>query len=379
MSNSDVEQDLSPDSEDGRPRAGELVLAGVSKSYDLKQPQRRAVADVSLQFSAGSLVSLLGPSGCGKTTTLRMIAGFEDPTEGDILLDGASIVTMPPEKRPMSMVFQSYALFPHLSVFDNVAFGLKLRRVERSERIRRITDALRMIGIDEYADRYPHELSGGQQQRVALARALVVEPKIILFDEPLSNLDARLRTRMRDEIRSLQQRLGLTAVFVTHDQSEALSISDSLVIMNAGRVEQQGSPVELYQRPANQFVAQFLGSSNFLDGTISCVLAEGRYQVESRAGSFVVSGVAGQEVDSAVSLLLRAENAVLTSGSAGGISAVVDRAVFDGDVVNYTLRTATGPLDARSPGSGRIYQVGDGVSVAVDYATLWALPRVERG
>ncbi len=248
-------------------QAGALQLRSVTKIYDAKQGQHRAVDSINLDIEAGKFVTFLGPSGCGKTTTLRMIAGFEDVTEGEITLDGQSLVSVPPEKRPMSMVFQSYALFPHLTVKDNVGFGLNYQKLPAAERALRIADGLALMGIEQYAHRYPHQLSGGQQQRVALARALVMEPKIILFDEPLSNLDARLRLRMRSEIRALQQRLGLTAIFVTHDQSEALTMSDMIVVMSAGTIEQVGEPREIYHRPVNRFVASFMGTASFVAAT----------------------------------------------------------------------------------------------------------------
>ncbi len=253
---------------DQLPAAGAVQLVSVSKGYDPKHPDQLAVDSVDLTIEAGTFVTLLGPSGCGKTTTLRMIAGFESPTAGDILLDGTSVLSVTPDKRPMSMVFQSYALFPHLTVRDNVAFGLKMKKLDRSERERRVDDGLTTMGIEQFADRFPHQLSGGQQQRVALARALVMEPKMVLFDEPLSNLDARLRVRMRQEIRSLQQRLGLTAIFVTHDQSEALTMADRIAVMNEGRIQQFAGPKEIYDRPANVFVAGFVGETNFLTGEL---------------------------------------------------------------------------------------------------------------
>ena len=234
----------------------------------------KAVDDVSLQIEAGKFVTLLGPSGCGKTTILRMIAGFETPTAGDILVDGSRINDLPPDKRDSAMVFQSYALFPHLSVFNNVAFGLELKQMPSTLIVEKVNAALRMVGLTGLENRQPNQLSGGQQQRVALARALVMEPSVLLFDEPLSNLDAKLRVHMRREIRQIQRQLGLTSVYVTHDQAEAMSLSDQVIVMNHGKIEQIGEPAEVYQKPASEFVADFIGVANFLDAEVLAIEAE---------------------------------------------------------------------------------------------------------
>jgi putative spermidine/putrescine transport system ATP-binding protein len=241
-----------------------LELSGITKTYD----DFRAVSDVDLDIAEGELVVLLGPSGCGKTTTLRMIAGFVVPTAGEIRLGGAEITRRPPWKRNTGLVFQSYALFPHLTVAENVAFGLKMREVPAGEIDVKVAEALRLVRLEGLTGRLPRELSGGQQQRVALARALVIEPDILLLDEPLSNLDAKLRQEVRVEIRELQKKLGLTTVMVTHDQEEALTMADRLVVMSNGRVQQVGTQRELYEHPANTFVAGFVGRTNFLRGRI---------------------------------------------------------------------------------------------------------------
>ncbi|MFD7510741.1 ABC transporter ATP-binding protein [Streptomyces sp. NPDC059853] len=224
-----------------------------------------AVDGLDLTIREGELTTLLGPSGCGKTTSLRMLAGYLAPSEGQIFIGGEDVTATPPEKRGLGMVFQSYALFPHMSVADNVGYGLKLRKVPRAERARRVAEALELVGLGHLADRRPKALSGGQQQRVALARAIVIRPRLLLLDEPLSNLDARLRVQMRDEIRRIQAEAGLTVVLVTHDQEEALEMSDRMVVMNGGRVMQEGPPDELFPAPANRFVAEFLGYQNFLE------------------------------------------------------------------------------------------------------------------
>ncbi|AWB22420.1 ABC transporter ATP-binding protein [Methylobacterium currus] len=241
---------------------GTLQLDGVTKRYG----EAIAVAGVDLDIRQGELVALLGPSGCGKTTTLRMVAGFIEPTAGRVVIGGRDVTRLPPYARDTGMVFQSYALFPHMSVADNVGFGLEMRKVGRAERDRRIAEALRLVRLDALADRLPRQLSGGQQQRVALARALVVSPAVFLLDEPLSNLDAKLRSEVGLEIRELQKRLGLTTLMVTHDQDEALAMADRLVVMEHGRVLQVGSAEDLYERPANTFVAGFVGRCNLLDG-----------------------------------------------------------------------------------------------------------------
>ena len=234
------------------------------------------VQGIDFVVPRGTLTTLLGPSGCGKTTTLRMIAGLEAPSGGQILIDGQDVTQLGPAERPVSMVFQSYALFPHMKVLDNVRYGLDVSGVPRADAQARAHEALASVGLTGYALRLPSELSGGQQQRVALARALVLQPSVLLFDEPLSNLDARLRRSMRDEIRRLQQSLGLTVAYVTHDQSEALAVSDQVIVMEAGRIAQAGSPQDLYERPATPFVAGFMGEALLLDGQ---ALADGTVQI----------------------------------------------------------------------------------------------------
>jgi putative spermidine/putrescine transport system ATP-binding protein len=241
-----------------------LLIDHVSKDLG----GRTIVSDMQLEVHAGELTCLLGPSGCGKTTTLRMIGGFLQPDAGQILIDGADVSRLPPERRPTAMVFQNYALWPHMTVFKNVAFGLKLRKLPRAEIRQRVESVLELVGLTHHIHSYPARLSGGEQQRVALARALVLEPKVLLLDEPLSNLDAKLRVRVREDIREIQQRIGITTVFVTHDQDEALSISDRIAVMSGGRVEQYADPRTLYREPATHFVASFVGAMNFYRATV---------------------------------------------------------------------------------------------------------------
>ncbi|MFZ1551370.1 MAG: ABC transporter ATP-binding protein, partial [Anaerolineae bacterium] len=247
-----------------------LVLENLVKTFTSRGGvgEVNAVDGVSLSIAQGDLVTLLGPSGCGKTTTLRLIAGFEFPNSGQILLDGAPINDLPPHQRGMSMVFQSYAIFPHLNVFENIAYGLDVQKRPRDEIKRRVARVLELVELTGLENRAPNQLSGGQQQRVALARALVMEPKVLLMDEPLSNLDAKLREQMRTEIRRIQKRLGITSVYVTHDQVEAMTLSDQIVVMNQGQIVQIGTPDEIYRRPRTRFVADVIGQANFIEGAV---------------------------------------------------------------------------------------------------------------
>jgi iron(III) transport system ATP-binding protein len=306
-----------------------------------------AVDDVNLDVEAGTLVCLLGPSGCGKTTTLRMIAGFEEPSEGQVLIGDEDITRIPPYARPTAMVFQSYALFPHMSVFENIAYGLKARRRPKAEIEQRVNEAIHLMELEGNERKSPPQLSGGQQQRVALARALVIRPKVLLFDEPLSNLDAQLRVRMRGEIRGVQHRLGITSVYVTHDQEEAFSIADVVALMNKGKLIQLGSPRELYRQPADRFVAEFVGLSNLVPVEL----------VESNAKGAVVR-VFGQTVRSrrpprnpagAVSIVLRPEALELVGGHGAGVPARVRTLAYVGPIARY-----------------RVVVEGDGTELTVD-------------
>jgi putative spermidine/putrescine transport system ATP-binding protein len=245
----------------------DLVLHNVSKRFG----DAVAVEDLSFSVEPGEFVSILGPSGCGKTTTLRMIAGFERPDAGRIVLDGRDMTDVPPQRRNIGVVFQSYALFPHMTVFQNVAFGLEMRRIGRAEVEGAVASTLGLVRLGELAGRYPNQLSGGQQQRVALARALAIRPRLLLLDEPLSNLDAKLRDDMREEIRRIQREVGITAIFVTHDQSEAFALADRVAVMDGGRLQQIADPMSVYQYPANATVSSFIGQSNVLDGTVMSV------------------------------------------------------------------------------------------------------------
>lgn len=359
---------------------GALELRDVDKTYATRQAAGKAVDGFSLTVQPGQFVTLLGPSGCGKTTTLRMIAGFETPTGGDILVDGRSVVSVAPNKRPMSMVFQSYALFPHLSVQDNVGFGLTARHANKLERKRRVDAVMALMGIAQYAARYPHELSGGQQQRVALARAVVMEPSILLFDEPLSNLDAKLRVRMREEIRGLQQRLGITSVFVTHDQSEAMTMSDIVVVMKDGRIRQVGTPQDIYHRPADTFVASFLGTANFIDVLIVDVEeVDGARFATVSIGSQAVIVPCGEGVvaGEGTKVLIRSENLhiVAPDASTGGhvFSGTVRSTSFDGSITRYTVETPQGILHGQAPGTDTPIGLGASVRCLYDPSDAWVV------
>ena len=251
---------------DAPSRTAAIELIGVAKRFHSRRGSVAAVEHLDLAIAEGEFFSLLGPSGCGKTTTLRMIGGFEEPSRGRILLHGTDVVGVPPNRRDVNMVFQSYALFPHMSVYDNVAFGLERKSVPRAETMRRVAEILELVQLEGKSERRPRELSGGQQQRVAVARALVNRPRALLLDEPLAALDLKLRQAMQLELKRIQREVGITFVFVTHDQNEALTLSDRLVVMNAGRIEQLGNPREVYERPRTRFVAGFIGTSNLMTG-----------------------------------------------------------------------------------------------------------------
>ena len=324
-----------------------------------------AVKDTSLTIEPGSFVTLLGPSGCGKTTTLRMVAGFESPDEGEIYLGDEAINALTPNKRDTAMVFQSYALLPHYNVFDNVAYGLKLRKVPKDEiqqRVMRILDLVELTGME---GRMTNQLSGGQQQRVALARALVIEPSVLLFDEPLSNLDAKLRVSMRTEIRRIQQEVGITAIYVTHDQSEAMALSDNIIIMNKGVVAQVGTPQEIYYHPNSEFVADFIGEANFLKGALEKM--DGDHAILNVEGHAArVPAKEGMTQGSEYTVVLRPESASLQDE--GGLPCEVVLSCFMGSYQNYHVKVGDTlvKLTDYNPKNKRIYQVGEKCCLAFD-------------
>ena len=322
-----------------------LTLQDLTKHFGA----HAVVRDVTLEVEPGELIVLLGPSGCGKTTTLRLIAGFVAPPAGDISLDGRSIVALPPHRREMGIVFQSYALFPHLTVARNVAFGLEMRRGPASATAARVSEMLRLVKLEALAARLPRELSGGQQQRVALARALAIHPRLLLLDEPLSNLDAALRQEMAREIRILQRAGGITTIMVTHDQTEAMAMADRLVVMHEGRVQQIGAPEAIHAQPANPFVARFIGGSNILQGRV-----ESRRRLALPDGT--VLALAGQYADSAeVTLAVRPDSVhLLAPDSDARAAGVVELCTWLGSVVEHVVRL--GPdttVLTRGPALGR--------------------------
>ena len=320
------------------PAPSSLEFRAVTKRYGAVT----AVDDVSFTIAPGTLVTLLGPSGCGKTTTLRLIAGLEIASAGRILIGDEDVTTLSASERDVSMVFQSYALFPHMTVMENVSYGLANSPGTKTERYDRAREGLKMVGLLGYEARMPSELSGGQQQRVAVARALVLEPSVLLFDEPLSNLDAKLRRRMREEIRELQRSLGLTAVYVTHDQEEALAVSDRIVVMSEARIAQIGTPDELYDRPATRFVADFIGGANL----VACEIASS----DSDAARVLVGAVElrlpGRGLSPGPATLAIRPHAIRLAreGGDGAIAATVRKATYLGSHMEYTLDTALGEL-----------------------------------
>ncbi len=331
-----------------------------------------AVKDANLEIKPGSFVTLLGPSGCGKTTTLRMIAGFESPDEGEIYLGDEAINAMTPNKRDTAMVFQSYALLPHYNIFDNVAYGLKLRKLDKATIKEKVTNILKLVGLEGMEARMTNQLSGGQQQRVALARALVLEPGVLLFDEPLSNLDAKLRVSMRTEIRRIQQEAGITAIYVTHDQSEAMALSDEIIIMEKGVVAQIGTPEEIYYHPASEFVADFIGEANFLRGKLSD--KQGDSGIVTVEGTPVdVVGVAGHPAGKDCTLVLRPESAVLSEK--GQLPCKVIVSCFMGSYQNYHVMVGNTLVKITdfNPKNKKIYKVGDTAFVAFEKENVHVL------
>ena len=325
-----------------------------------------AVDDVNLEVEAGSLICLLGPSGCGKTTTLRMIAGFEDPTQGRIFIGEEDVTDLAPYARPSAMVFQSYALFPHMTVYENVAYGLKARRTPKAEIPGKVQEALTLMELEGQEEKSPPQLSGGQQQRVALARALVIRPKVLLFDEPLSNLDAQLRVRMRSELRDIQHRLGITSVYVTHDQEEAFSIADRVAIMNQGKLTQLGSPIDLYQRPADRFVAEFVGLSNVVPAEL---LGSSDGGADIRVfGQKIHSLQAPSDPNGSVSVVLRPEAIEILSGSKGEVPARVRSMAYVGPLLRYMVAVEGDGtelmVDLSNPRMDEFYE--DGAEVSLD-------------
>jgi spermidine/putrescine transport system ATP-binding protein len=342
---------------------GHVELGSLTKRFD----DVTAVDDISLEIQAGEFFSLLGPSGCGKTSTLRMIAGFEPPTSGKILLDGVDVGSWAPNRRNVNTVFQSYALFPFLTVAENVAFGMRYKSVPKSERNDRAAEALEMVQLSGFENRRPNQLSGGQQQRVALARALVLRPAVLLLDEPLGALDAKIRKQLRIELKALQEEVGITFVFVTHDQEEALSMSDRVAVMSKGKIEQIGTPSDVYEDPATVFVADFLGISNLMDGAVvsacdgGCTVAIGDFRLTAGCGDTAARG--------AVKVVARPERlALLEHGSVADntLPGMVERTVYVGSNLQVMVRLVTGvQLQASITNTGQTARMDQGTPVAV--------------
>ncbi|WP_309104896.1 ABC transporter ATP-binding protein [Microbacterium sp.] len=338
-----------------------VQFQGVEKSYGAN----RVLHGVDLDIAPGEFVSLLGPSGCGKTTALRVLAGLEKSDGGAVLLGGRDVSRVPTNKRDIGMVFQSYSLFPHLRVVDNTAFGLRRRGAGRADAATRALDALALVGLEAFADRFPHQLSGGQQQRVALARALVTEPKVLLLDEPLSALDAKVREQLRDEIRRIQLRLGITTVFVTHDQEEALAVSDRIAVMSSGRIEQIGSPEQLYTTPATAGVAAFVGLSSVVSG-----VAEGDH-VRVWGQRLPLQSPADGPVD----VYLRPENVHFASEADAATDALVEESTFLGSMRRTLVRTESGELVRVQHSPGIHPAFGDRVRIAIAPEPVAVNPR----
>lgn len=344
-------------------KAKAVSLKNTTKIFDQDtQNPVYAVDNINLDIKEGEFVTLLGPSGCGKTTTLRMIAGFEDISAGDIFFGTENVNQIPPNKRDCTMVFQSYALFPHLNVFDNVAYGLKLKKTPKDEIEKKIDQIFSIMGLDGYKDRMPRQLSGGQQQRIALARALVMEPGVLLFDEPLSNLDAKLRLVMRDEIRKVQKEVGITAIYVTHDQNEAMAMSDKVVVMNKGKIEQIGTPQEIYQKPKTLFVADFIGVANFVEGIVA---GKNDDSMLVKVGDSLISTDLNEEVvlNQKVKVVIRPESIQLSEGSEN--VGTVTKSVFMGQHQEYDIEFMGQKFQITqgNPAAHHIFKEGEKVSL----------------
>jgi putative spermidine/putrescine transport system ATP-binding protein len=323
-----------------------LVLKNICKRYG----PVTAVEDFNLEVEQGEFISLLGPSGCGKTTTLQMIAGFEEPTEGSIIVDGRDMTSVEPNARDIGIVFQSYALFPHMTVAENVGFGLEMRNVPKEERLRRVTETLELVRLGDFADRFPKALSGGQRQRVALARAIVIKPQLLLLDEPLSALDAKIRESMQIELRNIQHTVGVTTILVTHDQAEAMAMSDRIAVMNNARLAQLGAPFEIYERPGDSFTSNFLGSTNMFEGKVTGT-ADGNLSISCPGFELSIPGQA--ETGETVNLGIRPEKIALVAADDGLLNATVSTRIFLGTSWLYQIDSKLGRLSVTLQNTGQ--------------------------
>jgi len=341
-------------------KKAEVKFENITKKFN----ETVAVDNVSCIFEAGTLTTLLGPSGCGKTTSLRIIAGLERATSGKILVDNEDVTILPATDRDVSMVFQSYALFPHMSVIENVSYGLKMIKVNKEEYTEKALETLKLVNLDGYENRMPSELSGGQQQRVAVARAIVLKPKVLLFDEPLSNLDAKLRRQVREDIREIQQKLGVTTIYVTHDQEEALAISDKVIVMNKAVIAQQGSPKDLYNFPKNKFVANFIGDANDVSAEI---INKQSNTYELRLAEMSVKIENNQDLKDKVTLALRPEKIKIKRDNNNNcIHATIKNASFVGSSYQYILNSKIGNLYVVTGDTNDVFNVGEEVFLSID-------------
>ncbi len=336
-----------------------LSLKNISKKYG----DALAVEDFNLEVEQGEFISFLGPSGCGKTTTLNMIAGFEEPTTGSIHIDGKDMTHVPPNARDIGIVFQSYALFPHMTVAENVGFGLEMRKVEKQERQQRIMETLQLVGLAEFADRFPKALSGGQRQRVALARAIVIKPQLLLLDEPLSALDAKIRESMQVELRNIQHTVGITTILVTHDQAEAMAMSDRIAVMNVGRMARLGAPFEIYERPGDSFTSNFLGSTNIFEGEVAAQ-NDNHVVVNCSDTELRVPGTASKGEQ--VSVAIRPEKIDFVEAGQGFFDARVNTRIFLGPSWAYQVDSSLGKFNVTLQNTSHAV-AGEGDTVGVTW------------
>lgn len=338
-----------------------LSIQKLSKRYKTGD----GVTDISLDVRKGEMITLLGPSGCGKTTVLRSIGGFLDPDSGDIMIEGRSVLSAPPEKRPTSMVFQGYNLWPHMTVYENLAFGLKIRKIRKAERDKAVSQVLELVRLPGSEKKYPAQLSGGQQQRIAVARSLLLKPEVLLLDEPFSALDAKLRHEMREEIREIQAELGLTMVFVTHDQEEALSISDRIVVMNHGRIEQIATPQEIYDEPKSLYVAQFIGKMNFVKGVITGDVIQ--------IGSLHFPNAAGLSGEATVAV--RPEDVVLESSTRSGLHGIIKQIMVLGHYAEVSVDIRDHGIIRAFVARDKVKELQHGQEISVQFSKILAYPQ----
>ncbi|MHA6533091.1 ABC transporter ATP-binding protein [Paenibacillus sp. BAC0078] len=338
-----------------------LSIQKLSKRYKTGD----GVTDISLDVRKGEMITLLGPSGCGKTTVLRSIGGFLDPDSGDIMIEGRSVLSAPPEKRPTSMVFQGYNLWPHMTVYENLAFGLKIRKIRKADRDKAVSQVLDLVRLPGSEKKYPAQLSGGQQQRIAVARSLLLKPAVLLLDEPFSALDAKLRHEMREELREIQAELGLTMVFVTHDQEEALSISDRIVVMNHGRIEQIATPQEIYDEPKSLYVAQFIGKMNFVKGVITGDVIQ--------IGSLHFPNAAGLSGEATVAV--RPEDVVLESSTGSGLHGIIKQIMVLGHYAEVSVDIRDHGIIRAFVARDKVKELQQGQEISVRFSKILAYPQ----